>query len=286
MVKNSELNALISLLDDPDENILIQVKEKIRSLGNEVVPFLKETSEMHDSIKIQNRLGNIIKEINLSNIYNDLLNWEKNDEDLLNGFFLITRYQFHNIEEDDIRNFVKLIVNDVWLEINENLTALEKVRVLNHIFFDIYNFTINEKLSSYPNCLFLNNILKTKKGTNLSLSILYTAIAQSLNIPICGVGLPEHLILAYKNDNMFEDILNDNKVLFYIDIANKGLIFSKVEIDNYLKKLNVPPKKKYYSPISNKNVIVLLIEQLKLYFEKNKKTTEVDDLNYLKNALV
>ena len=47
--------------------------------------------------------------------------------------------------EKKLTNHIKQIVQDVWLELNDNLTALEKVKVLNRIIFDVHGFYGNTK---------------------------------------------------------------------------------------------------------------------------------------------
>ena len=45
MAQQKEIKALIHLIDDPDEQIFNQIREKILSIGNEVIPLLEEAWE-------------------------------------------------------------------------------------------------------------------------------------------------------------------------------------------------------------------------------------------------
>ena len=40
-MNDNELKALVSLLDDDDEQIVAQIEGKIRSLGKDIIPFLE-----------------------------------------------------------------------------------------------------------------------------------------------------------------------------------------------------------------------------------------------------
>ncbi len=268
----SEVSALISLLDDPDEKIFHEIREKIKSIGSEVIPLLENAWETSFDSLLQNRVENLIHTIQFDAIKNELSIWSQaGGHDLLAGTLLIARYQYPDLNEKKIRAHIDQIRNDVWLELNANLTALEKVRVINHIFFDVHAFSGNTQNFHAPQNSYLNNVMESKKGNPLSLSILYTIIAQGLNIPIFGVNLPEHFILAYVEESSRLPILAGNpspKVIFYINPFSKGSAFSYKEIDSFLKQLKLKQDKMYYEPCSNIDMVSRLIRNLIFSFEK------------------
>ena len=60
-------------------------------------------------------------------------------------------------------------------------------------------------------------------------------VAQNLNIPIYGVNLPNHFILAYMDEFGVRKFLpeeNKHGVLFYINPFSKGTVFDEIEIKN------------------------------------------------------
>ncbi len=63
----------------------------------------------------------------------------------------------------------------------------------------------------------INQVLESKKGNPISLAAVYMLIAQKLKLPIFGVNLPNLFVLIYKSEE-----LN-----FYINVFNRGVIFSK-----------------------------------------------------------
>lgn len=268
----TEVNALISLLDDPDERIFLEIRDKIKSMGSEVIPLLENAWETSFDSLLQNRVENLIHTIQFDDIKTELSVWaQSGGHDLLGGALMIARYQYPDLNEKKIRAHIDQIRNDVWLELNANLTALEKVRVINHIFFDVHGFSGNTQNFHAPQNSYLNNVLESKKGNPLSLSILYTIVAQGLNIPIFGVNLPEHFILAYVEESTHLPILAGNpspKVIFYINPFSKGSAFSYKEIDAFLKQLKLNPDRMYYEPCSNIDMISRLIRNLIFSYEK------------------
>jgi regulator of sirC expression with transglutaminase-like and TPR domain len=278
MVDN-ELKALVSLLDEPNELNYINIQNRIFSYGIEIIPVLEEVWENSFDELIQARVENLIHTINFNNIKAELVIWRENDsENLLNGFILVSKYQYPDLNIGNVIDKVNLIKKDMWLEINLNLTALEQIKVLNHVFFDIHNFKSNRDNPNSFNFLFINNLLETKKGTPLSLGVLYLILAQSLHLPIYGVDLPQNFILTYIKS---KKSITKQDILFYINPFNKGIVFSIREIDLFLKQMNLDYNNDYYLPCTNSKILILILKAMKSSFLKdvdNKRTEEVSSL--------
>ena len=172
---------------------------------------------------------------------------------------------------------------------NDDLTAIEKVKVLNHILFEVHQFSGNITNYHAPQNSFINNVLESKKGNPLMLSVLYMLICKELNIPIYGINLPQHFVLAYLNDyaNLI-DVNNktlSNNILFYINPFSKGLIFNQKDIDQFLKQLNLEAEAKYYIPCSNIEIVKRSLNNLIFSYEKLGYLEKVDELKGLDKQL-
>ncbi len=278
----SEISALISLLDDPDERIFVEIKNKILSLGGNIIPELESTFETNFDPLVQQRTLDLIHEIQFTNTLKNLKDWKNNgSENILEGAIIIAKYQYPDLNVDKLHKHIEQIKNDVWLELNENLTALERVRVINHILFDIHSFSGNTQNFHAPQNSFINTVLETKKGNPLLLSILYLCICQPLKIPLYGVNLPEHFIVAYIDDAEFAYNTKIKNVLFYVNPFSRGTIFGKVEIDNFLKQLKLKEENQYYQPCSNIDMIRRLLRNLTYSFEKMGYKDKVEEVNQL-----
>ncbi len=286
--EKKELVSLVSLLDEPDDRIYEQVKDKILSFGLEVIPVLENVWENTFDNVIQQRIETIIHIIQFDNVFDELKKWMLfQKHDLLRGFLLVTKYQYPDLDEEKIIKEIGKISQDVWLELNKNLTALENVKVFNHILYDLHGFRGNKKNFHAPQNMYINNVLETKKGNPLSLSIIYSVIAQSLKIPVYGVNLPEYFILAYTKDFVKENSrkLYEAEVLFYINAFNKGAVFSINELNYFIKQLKLEPEKRYFVPCNNVEIIQRLIFSLISSYEKLGYPDKVKELEKLRTAL-
>ena len=283
---NTKLPALIDLLDDPDEEIYQQIKNKILEFGLEAIPHLENAWESSLNSELQKRIENLIHFLQFDNVKKDLIEWNKNENNILiDGALIISRFKYPELKKELIEKEIEKISKDVWLELNENLTPLEKVKVLNHIFFNIYGFSGNKFDFHSPENSLINIVLETKKGNPLSLSIIYSSIANKLNLPIYGINLPEHFILGYKNENTLS-FIDKNKILFYINTFSKGTIFSKKEIEQYIKELKLDDNETYYNICSNTDIIIRMLHNLINSYKKINYQDKIEELEILLGCLI
>lgn len=279
MAKRSKLDALISLLDDPDQFVFDQIKGEILLFGNEIVPILEEKWEKAFDQKIQSRVENLIHRIQISEVGSQLMQWKLNDGSYLDASIIIAKYQYPDLDEERVRSFVDQLTQDIWIEMNPNYTALEKAGIINKIFFSIYGFRGNKNDYYHPKNAYINQVLDCRRGSPISLAILYLEIAQRLKIPVYGVNLPEHFVLAYTDLPLpFGDRNDPENILFYINLFNQGSFFQLEDIEEFLEQLKLEVKAEYYLPCTKLDVVNRLINNLIYSYSQNKEEEKVNDL--------
>ncbi len=290
MLSKNHLQALIRLVEDPDEIVYSHVHDKLLDYGKDAIPFLEISWEEEDwGLLFQSRIETIIHEIQFSEACRELKQWrESEDKDLLKGAIAVAKYQYPGLNEDAIYADIEKIKQDVWLEINQKNTALEKVRILNKIFFGIHHFKGNSKNFLSPLNSFINTVLETRKGNPLSLCLIYSIIAQKMGMPIYGVNLPNHFVLAYLDENKIHHQMgnsNSHGVLFYINPFSKGSLFDENEVKEFLNSLNLAHKREYFEPCSNTQIINRMLTNLIAAFQEVGNAEKVNELIILRDIL-
>ncbi len=275
---------LIKLLDDPDSNIYNVIHSKLLTIGVDIIPELEDAWQGELSELLQSRIEDIIHEVQFNRTKDELAKWLADESDnLLKGVYWIATHQFPDLSYEELNKKVEQIKYDVWLELNDNLTALEKVKILNHIVFDIHKFSGN--ISSYysPRNSYINQLLEFKKGNSISLSILYLEIASRLDLPIYGINLSENFVLAYADKPSLLSIIEDKdeQMLFYINAFKKGTVFGRKEIDLYVKQKKLKTDKSFYLPCNNVDIVQRLILDLVISYEKLGFIDKVEELHEL-----
>ena len=281
---NSTLAALINLLDEPDEGAFNLIREQILLLGMDAIGPLEKCLENRFEAVVEERIRSIILKLNQENLYVEFSNWLNiGSSDLLKGFILVTKTEYPSLDEEEIVIGIEQLKMDIWIELHDNLTALENVKVLNHMIFDIHHFEGNKTDITAPQNNFITTLLENKQGSALSLGILLIVLGQKLGLPLYGVNLPQHFILAYLTDT---GIVNpgENDVLFYINPFTRGTIFTRRDIDLFIGQMKIKPEKSFFAPCSNPVIIRRLIETLIFSYNQTGDTGKIENLETLLTA--
>jgi hypothetical protein len=189
---DKKLQALIALLDDPDETVFSMVQSEIMKEDASIVSELEHIWETTLDEFLQNRIENLIQQIQLNDTKNKIRNWAKQEQiDLFDGFFLISRYQYPDLKRKIIQMQIDEIATQAKAQITNQMTSLEKITVLNYVFYDVLKFSINHSNLSSPQNCFINQVLESKKGNPVSLSILYALVARAISLPVFFIDFPK-----------------------------------------------------------------------------------------------
>lgn len=277
----SEFDSLISLLDDTDESVIVAVQNRLREGGLEVVPYLEKVWQTSDNARVVRILEHLIHDIRIGSITDDLLKWKKNGaKDLFTGVAIYNRLLFPNVENETLRARIASICKPIWTELNNNLTALEKVRIINHFIFDVNKYMAVDDLTTQSH--FVGTLLNTGKAQANMVSVLYAIVAQQLGLPVRCVAHPNALTLCYMDENKSGEFCNN--VMFYIDVASRGMAYGASEITDYLRGNNIDPDDSYFAPCNNLDVIIYLISSLAQCF-KRLKDTRLNDCEQIIDSL-
>ncbi|HEY0174996.1 MAG TPA: transglutaminase-like domain-containing protein [Pedobacter sp.] len=285
MENSTEISALVKLLDDPDPEVFQHVAKRLLEHGYPVIHFLETEWEKSLDTLLQERIENIVHQIQFNTVKEDLNLWYQSGAfDLLQGALVINRYQYPDLDEQKVINQIEEIKREVWTGLQYEMSSVEKIKLINHIFYNVHGFSGNTKNHHDPQNSYLNQVLETKKGNQISLAIIYSTIAQKLDIPVYGVNLPQHFILGYIDESKREE--HEFGVLFYINAFNKGAIFGKHDVDQFLRQLNLQPLPGFYAPCSNVEIIRRIIRNLISAYENLGSAEKVEELKELQEILL
>jgi regulator of sirC expression with transglutaminase-like and TPR domain len=277
---NRELEALISLLEDPDKQVFHNVTNRLVELGEEAVRPLEQRWEITLRPDLQERIENVIRKIQYNSLLGGMNIWKsEGGTNLLYGAYLVARFQYPELKYEELNEKLEKIRKDIWLELNNDLTALEKVKVINYFFYDIHKFDKSLKKAHAPQLYLLNHVLDTGKGSPVMLGLIYAELARRLDLPVYGVNLPRNFVLCYYDPEYHED---PNNILFYINPSDRGTVLGLKELKHFLKHLRIEENAHYFTPCSGIEVIERLVINLQYAYERSGQS---DQAEFLKNLL-
>ncbi|MBS1557733.1 MAG: transglutaminase family protein [Bacteroidetes bacterium] len=271
-MQDKELKALISLLDDEDQQVISHVEEKILSLGKAAIPFLEHEWESNLNPDVQGRIEELIHTLQYDLLRERLKSWYAGTEqDLLTGMWILATYQYPDLELEKLKQELEQIYYETWLEFRPDLYPFDQVKVVNSVLFNKLKFGANTKNFHSPGNSMMNVVLESRKGNPITLCVIYMLVAQKLKLPVQGVNLPNLFILTYKDDHH----------QFYINAFNRGLIFSKQDIENYINELHLVPQPSFFEACSNLEIIRRALRNLVMSFEKMGEHAKADEVKVL-----
>jgi len=284
--KTKRLHTLINLLDVNDDDAYNEVTSQILAFGPDAIGVLEQEWLKLPDTERQERLLYLIQKLHLEKVYHKLTIWTKfYENDIMEGYLAVSQYLYSDLDKESVEGQLQQIREDLRYELHESLTPLQKIRVMNHILFDVHKFKVNITKESLIESNFLNNLLETKKGSPIGLGLLYMILAQDFGIPLYGLPLQHHFILAYMEADFPGEVAQKSSVNFYINPHFKGAAFTANEITRYLKETGQEPSDKFFKPRRNTALIRTLLNNLQKIYTHFKDVARAEEVAYLAEAL-
>jgi regulator of sirC expression with transglutaminase-like and TPR domain len=215
------------------------------------------------------------------------MHWKNGSCELLQGALLTAQYHYPDLQSMQALQEIEKLRRNVWLELNSYLTPLEQVSVLTSILYNYYKLSGTEIAYEHPENFLINKTLETKKGNAISNGIVYLILCELLDIPVRAINIPRQFILAYfdpQHEFMNPVGHSSEKISFYIDPLN-GQIYSHKDVENYFKRISVPPTVSYFKKMNNKRIIQYLLEELSKCFDNDRNRYKMEELLLLVKLL-
>ena len=286
----TKIEALIRLLEDPNNQVFEQVKNELVKIGDDALSSLENAAQKNSfGDEFNERVVSLINEIQRNVLKDELIQWINSEEkDLLLGSIIVSKHHDTYLEDSLVYDAIQSLRRAIWLEFNDYQTSFEQIKIFNRIFFGVFQFKCLNKETYSPDEIDISKVLESKQGAPLTIGLIYSIIAQSLDLPVYGVNLPNSFVLAFMDYNQSNFIINqqnDFGVLFYINPKSLGDILDAREIDAFLSSRNLNPNRSHFEPCSNSSLIKRMIEDLMISFQHIGDVRKASDLNELINSI-
>ncbi|MBX2953499.1 MAG: transglutaminase family protein [Leadbetterella sp.] len=272
-----DFKAMVSLLDDSDGEVVGMVRDKIKGLGQEAIPLLEqEWDHYEENPVIQSKIEFLLQDLQTDSLLLDMKEWTAHGgEDLLRGLWLVSRLAYPENRIEKMRAEINKIYMDIWVLTHKDMHPADMLSVMNNVIFERMGFEPNVKSFHSPQNSLFNQVLEAKRGNPVTLSCLYILLAQKLDIPLYGVNLP----------NLFVMLFDIPGHAFYVNAFNKGQVFYRKDIDDYLKHMNLEPRKEYYQPCSHIEIVMRVLTNLAFAYQKSGDREREDQVNRILSVI-
>ncbi len=277
MLNESEIRALISLLDDEDPEVATHVEARIREQGSLLIPNLEQEWERNADAPLQQKIEELLHDLQYESVLERIVAWNRaGAADLLEGLWIVATYQYPTLSLDKLRKELEQLYYEVWLDISPDMHPMDQIKALNHVFYNKLKFAANTKNFHSPTNSMINQVLETRRGNPITLCVIYMMMANRLGLPVFGVNLPNLFVLTYKNQQGLQ---------FYINVFHKGLVFARKDIDLYVGQLNLQELDTFYQPCTNPDIVRRVLRNLMVAFDKAGDRTRMKEIQRVMEAV-
>jgi regulator of sirC expression with transglutaminase-like and TPR domain len=172
--------------------------------------------------------------------------------------------EYPNLEIDNYLRRLDTFAARAEVLLGQNRSAANVLECLNEVLFVREGLQGNSENYYDPRNSYLNEVLDTKQGIPITLSVIFMEVARRLDFPIEGVGFPGHFIVKYMDQG--RELL--------IDPFNQGRILTMRQCQELLDRVyggNVSIQPAFLQPMNKRAIISRMLFNLKgIYYQKEE----------------
>ena len=275
MSTHSEIESLMLLLEDPDPFVQEQVQLRFMELGDHAIPILDQIRVETKDKEEKKRAKDVLYKLTFTSLKEDfaelLLEGVGNRAQLERAVITLARFGNPTLRESEYVKKLDYFADMIRSSLRYNRSEREEMQTFMKFIFEDLNFRGDNKDYHNPANGFIDQVIERRKGLPISLSLVAMFIARRLQLPVFGVNMPIHFMLAFVGEK--EEQL--------IDPYDQGAEVSYDQCYFFLKKNNVTPKPDHFKMASDLNILARCIRNLMHSYERKEEHDRVRDLKSL-----
>ena len=123
----------------------------------------------------------------------------------------IAQDDFPSVDTQGVLAEIDLLADRLKRRVPADAAPVQRLRLLGNYFFQELGFAGNVNDYYDPQNSFLHNVLKTRRGIPISLSLIYIELAKQIGLRARGVAFPGHFLVKLKmpaGERMGEVVIN------------------------------------------------------------------------------
>lgn len=197
---------------------------------------------------------------------NKIINFEFNKISLSDGFIFVSKMIREDFPVEKVHKQLDFLVQESSKILSIANDTKKKVFLLLDFFYKKWFFSCVNGVYSLSDSIWLDKVLKKKRGAPISLGIIFLYIANQLHLPITPIIFLAQLILCVRIDNQ----------KWYINPANGDILTEKI-LDLWIKGTISPfanLSKKDIEETEHRIIIRKIFDTMKIALMEEKKMEE------------
>ncbi|HLP91287.1 MAG TPA: SirB1 family protein [Nostocaceae cyanobacterium] len=194
---------------------------------------------------------------------------QKPDElmDLARAALYIAGEEYPDMDPEEYINALDMMAEEVQERLPTPRYPLRVIQTINQYLYEDLGFKGNQKDYYDPRNSFLNQVIDRRLGIPITLALVYMEIAQRLDFPMQGVGMPGHFLIRPNIPDMeiFVDAFNNGEVMFAEDCQER---LSQI----YQQQVTLQPE--FLAVVSKRQFLARMLTNLKYIYLQEQNLTK------------
>jgi len=234
--------------------------DKLVEMGKPTPQVLRDHAmELEKKAKEIKRLAGEVRErLVIEELAKSLQIEERGSVDLLRSALLIARLDNENFNLESYLEKADLLAQKIEKSFQKSSTQEEKLLILVNQLFDEMGFHGSTLDYHHRSNSYMNEVMDDREGIPITLSILLIELANRLDLPVSGLGLPGHFMAIYREPQSQDKSKNTQSKELLIDSFG-GKIVSREQASRIT---GVKLEDKDFEPVSNRDIITRMLRNL------------------------
>jgi regulator of sirC expression with transglutaminase-like and TPR domain len=257
VLREQDREALLKLLSDDDATVLHLLEEKFREMGAEGRLFLEGAAQKAGAAQRGARwMLRALSEHEAQEDFSRFCATAGESMDLETGCWLLSRTRYPDLNQPAYAARLDEWTRELRARLTGRETPRAAVEVCNRHIFQTLGFRGNREDYYDPDNSYLNRVLDRRLGIPISLGVLYLALTRRLRLPVYGVNLPGHFVLACRT----------KAGPFFIDVFNGGRILKETDCRDYCEQLGLEFRAESLSVASPRRILLRMCHNLRAIY--------------------
>jgi regulator of sirC expression with transglutaminase-like and TPR domain len=135
----------------------------------------------------------------------------------------IAQEEYPELDTEEYLNALDTMANELQERLPTSRYPLRMVQSINQYLYSDLGFAGNQTNYYDPRNSFLNQVIDRRLGIPITLSLVYLEVAQRIDFPMVGVGMPGHFLIRpdVPEIEIFVDAFHGGEIMFVQDCQDR-----------------------------------------------------------------
>lgn len=259
---SARIDALVTLLADDDPKVGETIAQHLKEIGAAALPALEDAAGSPNPL-LGARARTLVGDLKRDATVTAIGAFGRHDPvPLERGLLLVSRLHTPDLDTGACASRLDRMAEDLMLRLDPGDGVDALIAGLARYLHQDQGFAANTDDYYDVNNSYLHTLLETRRGIPISLSCLYVLIAERLNLPFYGVGMPGHFLVRYHDGH-------DSRI---VDPYGRGRVLDREGCTALLRGLGLNYDERYLEPVSSRYILERTLKNLIAIYANQERT--------------